>query len=615
MAITLSDFLGTRETGQTHPAQCSCPACSLLNCIERPRFFAGQLISETDLNSEIDYILAKQRLHNRYLHGTGTVCGLEVVCNNCDGYVTVNPGYAISPCGDDIIVCQQQAFDVIGAINACCNSRKSKTNCDPYRPSQDPGCTGLEERWCITVKYLETPTQAVTPLRNPAKSTCTCGTCGATTNGKKSGSACGCGAPVVASPAAVPVQCEPTRVLESYQLGIVPDPGTCDSPAALFGDTLFANLLQCLAELTSFTSQLSPTSLGIVALAAGGTLPGSGTSNANAYAACCQLRGVVLKIFNGAAGITDCAAVMAFQAAVCVAPNAQQAQGSDPQYLQGVQDNMVISFQALFDALRECICHNLLPPCPPDPIDDRLILACLTIKDGKIIDICNFGCRRFAGAFPSFFYWLSAIPIVPVIKKIVDDFCCKTNDYQPQRPGVAAFRPMMAAGVAAGPVAAGAGAAAAGPVAVNQLHPLAQTLMDSNFALPKMFVQHLGDFAQKFTASNIAASAPLGQLSVATLVGMNSKDAVQALGMHNVSYEERAVNSRADIPLSARAFVPFATQGDHVVLFESNGSVIDAQSAPPVTSPQAMAELRSQIESLRSEVETLKSNAAQPKKK
>jgi hypothetical protein len=339
---------------------------------------------------------------------------------------------------------------------------------------------------------------------------------------------------------------------------------------------------------------------------------------------------VVLTIFNGSAGITDCAAVAAFQSAVCVAPTAQQAQGSDPQYLQSVQDNIQLSIQALLVALRECICHNLLPPCPTDPTDDRLILACLTVKDGEIIDICNFGCRQFAGSFPSFFYWLSAVPIVPLIKKFIDDYCCQTDvqqarDVAPQFAAramagnvraMAGAGGMAGAGVAAGGGGVAAGGVAAGGMAANPLNPAQQSLMESNFALPKAFVQHLGDFAQKFTASGVAASVPVGQLNIATLVGMNSKDAIQALGQHNVSYEERAVNSRTEIPLSTRAFfVPFATQGDHVVLFETNGSVIDAQSAPSPSSSQALAELRTQVESLRSEIEALKSNAAQPKKK
>jgi hypothetical protein len=602
MAITIADFLGT-NAAQAPPNPCSCPACALLNCLQRPRFFAGQLISESDLNSQVDYILAKQRLHNRYLHGAGTVCGLEVLCNSCDGFVTVTPGYAISPCGDDIIVCQQQSFDVIGAIKACCNASKNKTNCDPYRPATNPGCTGLEERWCITIKYLETPTQAVTPLRNPptTASNCGCG-CGTSGNGRKSGSACGCGASTSVTPTATtPLQCEPTRILEGFQLGVVPDPGNCDSAATLLGKTLFANLLQCISQLTSYVSKLPSASLTVVQGALSGTLANSQTLNTTAYTACCQLRQAVLTVFNTSAGITDCAAVAALQAASCPPlPAGQAGGGTDPAYLQAIQDNIAQFIQALFVALRECICHNLLPPCPEDPTDDRLILACLTVKDGEILDICNFSCRQFAGAFPSFFYWLSAVPIVPIIRAVIDDLCCSvTKQADPVR---------------------GDQRAVVAKVAVN---PVQQAFMDSNFALPRSFVQHLGDVAQKMTLSSITASVPVGQLNIATLNGMSVKNATAALAAHNVTFEQRQVNSRADIPLSARAFIPFATAGDHVALFVSDGNVVDAQSLPPVAAPvaaqpqvdpQELVDLRNQVQSLRADLETLRASVKSPKK-
>ena len=65
-----------RETGD-----CSCPTCaggsdcSGLQCLERPRFIPGQLLSDADLNDQVSYLLAKNRLHNRYLHGWGVVSG------------------------------------------------------------------------------------------------------------------------------------------------------------------------------------------------------------------------------------------------------------------------------------------------------------------------------------------------------------------------------------------------------------------------------------------------------------------------------------------------------------------------------------------------------------
>src|SRR5437762_12740792 len=79
-----------------------CPTCGGLECLCRPRFFAGQLLTEEDLNRLDHYIVEKNKLHNRYLHGWGVDCGLEVFCHPCEVQVTVTSGYALSPCGDDI---------------------------------------------------------------------------------------------------------------------------------------------------------------------------------------------------------------------------------------------------------------------------------------------------------------------------------------------------------------------------------------------------------------------------------------------------------------------------------------------------------------------------------
>src|SRR5512134_2333685 len=95
-----------------------CPACGGLECLCRPRFFAGQLLTEEDLNRLDHYIVAKQKLHNRYLHGWGVVCGLDVVCDDCgEGSVIVQPGYALSPCGEDVIVCGDQRVPVCDLID------------------------------------------------------------------------------------------------------------------------------------------------------------------------------------------------------------------------------------------------------------------------------------------------------------------------------------------------------------------------------------------------------------------------------------------------------------------------------------------------------------------
>src|SRR5262245_63996180 len=102
----------TTSNRRTQSSIASCPTCGALECLCRPRFFAGQLLTEQDLNRLDQYIIAKNRLHNRYLVGHGVACGLEVRCHPCGNLVTVSPGYAINGCGDDIIVCSQDTVDV-----------------------------------------------------------------------------------------------------------------------------------------------------------------------------------------------------------------------------------------------------------------------------------------------------------------------------------------------------------------------------------------------------------------------------------------------------------------------------------------------------------------------
>jgi hypothetical protein len=72
----------------------------------------------------------------------------------------------------------------------------------------------------------------------------------------------------------------------------------------------------------------------------------------------------------------------------------------------------------------DCVCEKLLPTCPPEPCDDRLILACLTIVDGKIVGICNYSCRTYSGSWPTFYRWLSLVPVLPLLGVLLEYVCC-----------------------------------------------------------------------------------------------------------------------------------------------------------------------------------------------
>ena len=70
--------------------------------LKRPRFFAGQLLSATDLEAEQEYFLQKQRRHDRGLHGYGVVSGLDVSAK--DNVLIVSDGMALDASGNEVVV-------------------------------------------------------------------------------------------------------------------------------------------------------------------------------------------------------------------------------------------------------------------------------------------------------------------------------------------------------------------------------------------------------------------------------------------------------------------------------------------------------------------------------
>ena len=86
--------------------------CCALDCLEAPRFFCGQLLTDRHLNDLMTWTRAKTALA-RYRDGWGVVCGLDIRCDQANpGGVVVSPGYALSCCGDDIVVCEDARLDL-----------------------------------------------------------------------------------------------------------------------------------------------------------------------------------------------------------------------------------------------------------------------------------------------------------------------------------------------------------------------------------------------------------------------------------------------------------------------------------------------------------------------
>jgi predicted flap endonuclease-1-like 5' DNA nuclease len=120
----------------------------------RPRYFPRQVVTADDLTTDQAYLRERLRRHNRYLHGCGVVCGLEVVPTDPDEsgtpQVVVTPGYALGPYGDEIYVPELQTLQL-----------------DCVAPAKD--CTDLEETPAgtpgyVVLRYRETEARPIPAL-------------------------------------------------------------------------------------------------------------------------------------------------------------------------------------------------------------------------------------------------------------------------------------------------------------------------------------------------------------------------------------------------------------------------------------------------------------------
>lgn len=133
---TTGTFTTGSGCGGSCGGSCGCTGCGTTRAFVRPRFFAGQLLTEEDLGLLGDYVVAKNRLHNKSLWGEGVVCGLDVTCDPCGGgTVIVQAGYALNCCGDDIVVPCPVRVDILQLVREL---RASKLGADCADPCEQP---------------------------------------------------------------------------------------------------------------------------------------------------------------------------------------------------------------------------------------------------------------------------------------------------------------------------------------------------------------------------------------------------------------------------------------------------------------------------------------------
>lgn len=93
-------------------------------------------------------------------------------------------------------------------------------------------------------------------------------------------------------------------------------------------------------------------------------------------------------------------------------------------YRTAVLEAFVKLAGGLLQYLKDCLCDHLLARCPECDADDKLYLACISIKGGEVYKICNFSLRKYVKSFPTVEYWLSLVPVIPLVGRAVEAFCC-----------------------------------------------------------------------------------------------------------------------------------------------------------------------------------------------
>jgi BMFP domain-containing protein YqiC len=98
----------------------------------------------------------------------------------------------------------------------------------------------------------------------------------------------------------------------------------------------------------------------------------------------------------------------------------------DPGKLQTYRDNVALAFLKMagrfLQYLKDCFCELLLVKCPEEI--GKIYLADVSFKDDKVYQICNFHRRHYVHSFRTIEYWMSVIPILPVLKFGVEALCC-----------------------------------------------------------------------------------------------------------------------------------------------------------------------------------------------
>ncbi|HEX9511210.1 MAG TPA: DUF6519 domain-containing protein [Puia sp.] len=93
-------------------------------------------------------------------------------------------------------------------------------------------------------------------------------------------------------------------------------------------------------------------------------------------------------------------------------------------YHAGVLNAYKELFGHLLQYLKDSFCGQYLIDCPACGPNEKIYLGCVEIRNGMVYHICNFTKRKYVKTFRTVDYWMSTVPILPMISTAFKRFCC-----------------------------------------------------------------------------------------------------------------------------------------------------------------------------------------------
>lgn len=373
----------------THSNPCGCTTASAdCGCNEgglvRPNFFAGQLLTDEDLQTLNNYFVTKQRLHNRFLIGSGVSCGLAVTCHPCGGgKVMVQSGYAVDCCGNEILVPCPVELDINGMVRDLKFSRLGHDCGDPCpEPLGQESATGDQHsrlgtdnhiarddnkknarRYCLYINYCEKPSDPIAPYTQD--------------------DSCA-------------VSCQPSRIREGFSLELRCPSEEPEPPSIL------DRIRCCIGDLFEADKKAETFN----------SIPERVQNNEDVSSDLAEFKSWLLRKIDECPPIGECSLMQEIEAIVIPVTT----DDGTKEALTRAVDQIA---RAFLRYLIDCICSALLPPCPSCE-DPAVKLACLDVIDCEIDNICNLE-RTFLLTEHNLRYW---IPLLHEFGEALEKACC-----------------------------------------------------------------------------------------------------------------------------------------------------------------------------------------------